>query len=130
LRAAYCNQCGKRLKEENIPRDAEGRAKLYADIAHPINSQCREMIQRRVINEFEVERERAKQPGYVSRYDDFYGFDSGPDDDIGPPSRSHASRVEPAEQEPRGPHRPPSPQRSETSEEGAAGGDDFGAGIL
>jgi stage V sporulation protein G len=76
LKAQYCNQCGARLREDRAPRDSEGRAKLYADIAHPINSQCREMIQTRVIAEFRTEQERAKQPGYVSRYDDDY------DDDI------------------------------------------------
>jgi len=71
LRAQYCNQCGKRLSDSRAPKDADGRAKLYADIAHPINSFCREMIQDVVINEFYEEIERAKQPGYVSRYDDF-----------------------------------------------------------
>ncbi len=72
LRAAYCNQCGARVShQEPTGRDDEGRAKLYADIAHPINSQCREMIQERVIQEFYQEQERAKQPGYKSRYDDF-----------------------------------------------------------
>lgn len=71
LRAQYCNQCGKRLADARAPKDADGRAKLYADIAHPINSFCREMIQDVVINEFYEEIERAKQPGYVSRYDDF-----------------------------------------------------------
>jgi stage V sporulation protein G len=76
LKALYCNQCGVRLREDRTVRDAEGRARLYADIAHPINSQCREMIQSRVISEFRAEQERAKQPGYVSRYDDEY------DDDI------------------------------------------------
>ena len=76
LKAQYCNQCGARQREDRTVRDAEGRAKLYADIAHPINSQCREMIQSRVIAEFRAEQERAKQPGYVSRYDDDY------DDDI------------------------------------------------
>jgi DNA-binding cell septation regulator SpoVG len=45
LKAQYCNQCGARQHEDRALRDAEGRAKLYADIAHPINSQCREMIQ-------------------------------------------------------------------------------------
>jgi len=54
----------------NAHIDAD-RAKLYADIAHPINSMCREMIQEVVVNEFFEEIERAKQPGYVSRYDDF-----------------------------------------------------------
>lgn len=70
LRAAHCNQCGGRLADGRAPKDADGRAKLYADIAHPINSECREMIQERVIREFYDEVERAKQPGYISRYDD------------------------------------------------------------
>ncbi len=78
LKANYCNQCGARQRDDRLTRDAEGRAKLYADIAHPINSACREMIQTRVIAEFRVEQERAKQPGYVSKYDDDY------DDDIDP----------------------------------------------
>jgi stage V sporulation protein G len=71
LRALYCNQCGKRLEDSRAPKDADGRAKLYADIAHPINSHCREMIQECVIRDYYEEIERAKQPGYVSRYDDF-----------------------------------------------------------
>jgi stage V sporulation protein G len=71
LRALYCNQCGKRLADMRAPKDPDGRAKLYADIAHPINSYCREMIQDCVIHEYYEEIERAKQPGYVSRYDDF-----------------------------------------------------------
>ena len=75
LKAQYCNQCGARQREDRAIRDAEGRAKLYADIAHPINSQCREMIQSRVIAEFRTEQERASQPGYVSRYEDDYDDD-------------------------------------------------------
>jgi len=71
LRAQYCNQCGNGLSTDRMPLDAEGRAKLYADIAHPINSSCREMIQEVVVREYEDELERAKQPDYVSRYDDF-----------------------------------------------------------
>lgn len=71
LRAAYCNQCGSKLHEVRPAKDDEGRAKLYADIAHPINSACREMIQERVIREYALEKERAKLPGYVSRYDEF-----------------------------------------------------------
>ena len=56
LRAAYCNQCGTRLREQRTVKDDEGRAKLYADIAHPINSACREMIQQRVIEAFQEEK--------------------------------------------------------------------------
>jgi stage V sporulation protein G len=71
LRAAFCNDCGHKIDPNRASMDDEGRAKLYADIAHPINSACREMIQDRVIREFQDEQIRAKQPGYVSRYDDF-----------------------------------------------------------
>jgi stage V sporulation protein G len=84
LRAAFCNHCGAKQREDRAVRDADGRAKLYADIAHPINSSCREMIQLRVIAEYQGERERAKVPGYVSRYDDDYGFDAG--EDYSPPA--------------------------------------------
>lgn len=70
LRAAYCNQCGHRLRDDRAAKDEEGRARLYADIAHPINAACREMIQEKVIQAFREELEQAKLPGYVSRYDD------------------------------------------------------------
>ena len=69
LRAGYCNQCGAKQPENQLPRDDEGRLRLYADIAHPINASCREMIQKRVVREFEEEIVRAREPGYVSRYD-------------------------------------------------------------
>jgi len=165
LRAAHCNQCGLRLKDDRAVKDEDGRAKLYADIAHPINSACRELIQDRVIKAFRAEVERSKLPGYVSSYDDF-------DEDItfaaaaapryqprsdpartSEPARNTVTRVDPprheperpnvekaapekttsqkmvaentkiqpAEPEPRGPHKAPAaaPQRSS-----------FGAGIL
>lgn len=75
LRALYCNQCGARLKEDRAIKDDEGRAKLYADIAHPINSRCREMIQTEVIQAFREEQIKAQQPGYICSYDD-YGEDN------------------------------------------------------
>jgi stage V sporulation protein G len=109
LKAQYCNQCGVRLREERTVRDAEGRAKLYADIAHPINSQCREMIQNRVIAEYRTELERAKQPGYVSRYDEDY------DDDIdaatyAAPDEAHAAPPPPAAMPPKAPAAAPPSQ--------------------
>jgi stage V sporulation protein G len=73
LRARFCNQCGRQLDEDRATRDADGRAKLHADIAHPINSTCREVIQSAVLKSFQEERERSKQPGYSSNYDDFDG---------------------------------------------------------
>jgi stage V sporulation protein G len=75
LRALYCNQCGVHLLDNRAGKDADGRAKLYADIAHPINSRCRELIQKKVMEAFEEEQVKARQPGYVCTYDD-YGEES------------------------------------------------------
>jgi stage V sporulation protein G len=71
LRARFCNQCGGKLDEDRATRDVDGRVKLHADIAHPINSACREVIQSAVLKAFHAEKERSKQPGYVCNYDDF-----------------------------------------------------------
>jgi len=73
MRSNYCNQCGKRLRGAQDLQDIEGASnKLYADIAHPINQACRDQIQQAVIGEYHLELERAKEPGYVSRYDEEY----------------------------------------------------------
>jgi stage V sporulation protein G len=154
LRATYCNQCGGRLNPERAVRDAEGRVKLYADIAHPINSQCREMIQQRVIADYRRELELAKQPGYVSRYDDDYDEDfivpdmAVPDlaraaavgqstQERAPAERApiHKPIVEAGVAEPRPPHRPPEPDpaeppKSETAADRPGRNRPFGAGIL
>lgn len=74
LRARYCNDCGVELHEDRAIKDDAGRAKLYADIAHPINSGCRDMIQRKVLEAFEREIVLARKPGYRCSYDD-YGED-------------------------------------------------------
>ena len=90
LKASYCNQCGTRLEEPQEIRDDTGRAKLYADVAHPINSVCREMIQERVIRAFEEELVKSQQPGYVSSYDDFTdGGEEGSDFGFGVASAPH-----------------------------------------
>jgi stage V sporulation protein G len=143
LRAAYCNQCGQRLRDDRAPRDEDGRAKLYADIAHPINSTCREMIQQRVIEAFHREQEEAKQPGYVSSYDDFDHEDAF---ESVPAGRPAAERNEvtarpqapaaaspmpavPRPHMPQAPHKTPSPARSSRpSAPRTEGG--FGAGIF
>lgn len=71
LRARFCNECGCQLHDERANKADDGRAKLYADIAHPINSECRERIQASVIVAYSLELEKAKLPGYVCSYDDF-----------------------------------------------------------
>ncbi|RIK73615.1 MAG: stage V sporulation protein G [Planctomycetota bacterium] len=141
LRAQFCNQCGNGLAPERLPLDADGRAKLYADIAHPINSSCREMIQEVVVREYEEELERAKLPNYVSRYDDFdldYGdyrrSQHGPASEsrIDPPHQrqhSHFGNNRPNTAEPvRDGRGAPSPKPSVRHTPSAPG--DFGAGIF
>lgn len=91
LRANFCNSCGAKLKGDNIEHDSGGRAKLYADIAHPVNATCREMIQNRVIEELNREYELASQPGYSSRYDEDYFDDLV---DPVPAKRKSASKAE------------------------------------
>ncbi len=71
LRANFCNQCGVRLHSERASKDDDGRAKLYADIAHPINSECRDQIQQMVIAAYEEELIKAQQEDYICTYDDF-----------------------------------------------------------
>ena len=71
LRARFCNSCGGKLDEHRAMRDTEGRAKLHADIAHPIHSAAREQLQGAIIKAYHEERERAKLPGYTCTYDDY-----------------------------------------------------------
>lgn len=105
LGARFCNQCGHPLQPHSVViKDREGRLKLYADIAHPINTACRDMIQRCVITEYRAEQERAKQPGYTSRYDQFF-------------SENGRGHIPPTQS------REPRPRRAPPS-------NNFGAGIL
>lgn len=71
LRARFCNHCGSKLDEDRATRDVDGRAKLHADIAHPINSACREKVQAAIIASYREEVEKSKLPGYRSTYDDY-----------------------------------------------------------
>ncbi len=64
LRARFCNNCGTALIENRARKDAQGRMKLHADIAHPINADCRRKIQEKVTAAFNEEMEKAKEPGY------------------------------------------------------------------
>ena len=64
LRAKFCNNCGASLPESRVKQDAKGRMKLHADIAHPINAECRKKIQETIVAAFEAELKRSKEPGY------------------------------------------------------------------
>jgi len=64
LRAKFCNNCGGSLPENRVKQDIKGRMKLHADIAHPINSECRQKIQEKITAAFTEEFEKSKHPDY------------------------------------------------------------------
>ena len=74
LRARFCNHCGTRLDETRVlcqqnpaqRQNGPGRMKLHADIAHPINADCRYEIEQRVVDAYHEEVEKSKRPGYVA----------------------------------------------------------------
>lgn len=76
LRARFCNNCGASLQEDRARKDFKGRMKLHADIAHPINAECRQFLQDKIVQAFEEELEKSKLPGYKP-----VEFDE-PDDDV------------------------------------------------
>lgn len=124
LRAQYCNNCGNKLSfdQENT---YDSPQKLYADVAHPINSECRELIQKAVIEEFDAELKRCEQPGYRSRYDDDFS-DAGEEVDTAMIDQPHES--------PRPPKHAKSRDRREVSTEAnpesTNSDDSFGNGIF
>lgn len=127
LRAKFCNECGQKLNENRAPKDPQGRAKLHADVAHPINAACRERVQKVVIEAFNAELEKAKSPDYrPPKYDDFE-VDL---DEEG--ARSHQARPAPASVQAQ-PKPAPQPEPEEEAEaepasvsERSAGDEEFG----
>lgn len=77
LRAKYCNTCGATLQDNRAKKDFKGKMKLHADLAHPINVECRKRIQEKVTAAFKAEVEKSKEPGYKP-----IEMDTPEDDDI------------------------------------------------
>ncbi|HUW83440.1 MAG TPA: SpoVG family protein [Phycisphaerae bacterium] len=145
LRAKFCNECGAKLNENRAGRDSAGRTKLHADVAHPINARCRERIQNAIVEAYEQESERAKEPGYKPPKldeDDYEGSDyeelvaelkrdrgaarQAPKTSAAPsPPPQDEDQPEPAEGE-----EPSEPAESEEPSEPAESDDEFSAGIL
>lgn len=130
LRAAYCNYCGERLDNDRSFKQPNGKAKLYSDIAHPINSECRDLIQEKVLQAYEQELQLFQQPGYICKYDD-YGENDVPQKSSASTAisgkeltNSQSLRVDQPQQNSK-PHQPSRQQLSESEST-----DDFGAGLF
>ncbi|TWU35832.1 putative septation protein SpoVG [Novipirellula aureliae] len=142
LRATYCNHCGTKLQ---LDVDLDSPQKLYADVAHPINSECRETIQSAVIEEFRSELARSREPGYQSRYDDDFDYDGhevNSQSEASQPSDGNKTAMidqeGPAKLESGSPPRPhfldesnqSTKERVDAEGNESGGGDDFGVGIF
>ncbi|MFW6119219.1 MAG: SpoVG family protein [Planctomycetota bacterium] len=55
LRARYCNNCGTELDETRATEGPNARDKFHVDVAHPINTPCREELQETVLAAYEAE---------------------------------------------------------------------------
>lgn len=77
LKSKYCNQCGSQLpQKENhykeghsaietapgaFPAGREGRRSEHRDIAHPINVETREYIQKKILQAYDAEKAQKSQ---------------------------------------------------------------------
>jgi stage V sporulation protein G len=61
LRAKHCNDCGAKLPEKRIS-DEDAQGKLHADIAHPINSECRARLQEVILQAYREELRHVGRP--------------------------------------------------------------------
>lgn len=126
LRAQFCNECGSRLDENRGSRGPDGRTKLHADIAHPINAESRAFLQEKIVQAYEKEIELAESPDYKpTKLGDDYEDDA------------HAYRPSPSSQAPASPAAEQSaaiPQEASppppTSEPEKSEGSVFGQGLL
>lgn len=64
LKARFCNGCGRSLRDKRHERNLNSEIKLHADIAHPINTECRQRIQEAVVVAYQEELKKSTKPGY------------------------------------------------------------------
>lgn len=65
VRSKFCNSCGADLSSLHAaaaPTDTAERRSEHKDIAHPITLQCREYIQKKVLEAFEKEKASGAKP--------------------------------------------------------------------
>jgi stage V sporulation protein G len=52
LRAKFCNECGHKLPHNRADTDARGRAKLHFDLVHPIRSEVRDYVHKKILDAY------------------------------------------------------------------------------
>jgi stage V sporulation protein G len=112
LRAAYCNGCGAKLDEDR-GNQRGGAQQMHVEIAHPINSNCRQRLHERVITAYEDARAARAA-----------NSDPASSDRTAAPG---ASAKPVASQPPTGAH---DPESNPAPRDSVATNDDFGAGLV
>ena len=80
LRAKFCNECGAKQPEKRVS-DEDAQGKLHADIAHPINSECRGRLQEVILQAYREELRhagRAEEAEHVVAQTDVEGGEARP----------------------------------------------------
>jgi stage V sporulation protein G len=77
VRARYCSDCGARLESERTEEDERGRARLYADVAHPIHQDARDHLSGAILEAYKLEATKAAEQGdaYQAAVDDHEAWD-------------------------------------------------------
>lgn len=59
VKSKHCNQCGAQLPPAPVDIDKEQSQQMYQDIAHPINQQFRDYLQKKVLDEYNKQKGQA-----------------------------------------------------------------------
>ncbi|MFA6321258.1 MAG: septation protein SpoVG family protein [Candidatus Omnitrophota bacterium] len=72
VRSKFCNQCGSSLPMTEpkafVPGDDSTRQSEHKDIAHPITAECRDYIQKKVLEAYEKDKKSSPSQNAVPVY--------------------------------------------------------------
>jgi stage V sporulation protein G len=77
LRSKFCSDCGARLEEGR--QRAVKRDKVHVDVAHPINTACREMLQEMVLAAYQEEAAKGAEAADAGTEEEYYAETSYPE---------------------------------------------------
>lgn len=65
VRSKFCNECGAAISQKSVGLNTpesqhDARQSEHKDIAHPITVQCREHIQKKVLEVYETEKQKPR----------------------------------------------------------------------
>jgi len=63
LKSRYCGQCGAQLPPPPKDLDQTKASQVHQDIAHPINQQFRDYLQKKVLDAYNGEKAKTQQDG-------------------------------------------------------------------